>query len=90
MSNYDDLDDAGKRVVDEVLKRYTHTGYQQIGARFTAEGLGYAYDDEELIFAMNAADSISLMCVIELAGLAGNEGLAQAALAKMGTAATPV
>ncbi|HKN58739.1 MAG TPA: hypothetical protein VJV97_07785 [Gemmatimonadaceae bacterium] len=34
------------------LCSFTHTGYQQIGARLTAEGLGYAYDDGEISQAL--------------------------------------
>jgi hypothetical protein len=33
------------------LCSYTHTGYQQIGARLTASGLGYDYEDDEILGA---------------------------------------
>jgi hypothetical protein len=33
------------------LCSYTHTGYMQISARLTSEGLGYAYEDGELLGA---------------------------------------
>ncbi len=65
------------------LCSYTHTGYQQIGARLTPSGLGYEYDEGEILGALNLADSISLMSTIELAGLAKDEQLRLRALNEM-------
>jgi hypothetical protein len=65
------------------LCSYTHTGYQQIGARLTSSGLGYQYDESEILGALNVADSISLMSTIELAGLAKDEQLRLRALHEM-------
>jgi len=79
---------ALSRMKGDTWKRlcsYTHTGYQQIGARLTPDGLGYAYEDVELVDALSVADSIALMSVIELGGLAGSERLRFAALEQMRT-----
>jgi hypothetical protein len=65
------------------LCSYTHTGYQQIGARLTSSGLGYQYDESEILGALNVADSISLMSTIELAGLAKDEQLRLRAFQEM-------
>ena len=43
-------------VKDQSWKRlcsYTHTGYQQIGARLTPQGLGYNYQDSEILEALH-------------------------------------
>ena len=56
------------------LCSYTHTGYQQIGARLTSEGLGYQYQNVELAGALTMADSLCLMCLIHFAGLAEMRG----------------
>lgn len=61
----------------------THTGFQQIGARFTAEGLGPNYDPEEIDKALWWADGIALMVVIALSNAAGDEPRAKLALEKM-------
>lgn len=57
------------------LCSYTHTGYQQIGARLTSSGLGYEYGESEILGALTLVDSISLMSMIEFAGLAKDERL---------------
>jgi hypothetical protein len=59
----------------------THTGYQQIGARLTPEGLGYAYDDMEIAEALGCAMGISLAVVGEFANLAGDRECAMDVLA---------
>ncbi len=67
------------------LCSFTHTGFQQIGARYTASGLGQNYEDDELINALTFANGISAMTVMEFAGLAGEESIAHEALAQMKT-----
>jgi hypothetical protein len=62
------------------LCSYTHTGYQQIGARLTTSGLGYDYEESEILGALALVDSIALMAVIELAGLAKDTRLRLRAL----------
>ncbi len=62
------------------LCSYTHTGYQQIGARLTSSGLGYEYEESEILGALALVDSIALMSVIELAGLAKDSKLRLRAL----------
>jgi hypothetical protein len=54
------------------LCSYTHTGYQQIGARLTSEGPAYGYTDAEILDALRWAESIGLMVAMLLAGLADN------------------
>ena len=39
----------------------THTGYQQIGARFTPQGLGHGYQDSEILQALDWADMFGLL-----------------------------
>lgn len=65
------------------LCSYTHTGYQQIGARLTPDGLGYQYEDAEILRVLSVADSISLMSTIELANLANDQQLRVSALERM-------
>jgi hypothetical protein len=36
----------------------THTGFQQIGARLTPEGLGYGYDEAEMVQGLGWADAL--------------------------------
>ena len=62
------------------LCSFTHTGYQQIGARLTPEGLGYDYQDGEILQALEWADGITLMSLMAFAGLTANETLANEAL----------
>ena len=54
----------------------THTGYQQIGARFTPEGLGYAYQESEILYALHWADTFALLVVVAFANLTENKLLA--------------
>lgn len=62
----------------------THTGYQQLGARLTSEGLGYDYTDSEIVEALVWADWIALMAVVAFATVAENEHLRVAALKRIG------
>jgi hypothetical protein len=57
----------------------THTGYQQIRARLTPEGLGYAYTDGEIMEALIWADWIVLHAVVAFGNTAGDESVARAA-----------
>lgn len=57
------------------LCSYTHTGYMQIGARLTPEGLGYCYEELEITGVLRVADSIALATTIVLADLIGDAEL---------------
>ena len=70
-------------VKNESWKRlcsFTHTGYQQIGARFTPQGLGHGYQDSEILQALDWADMFGLLVVGAFAHLTENEPLAREAL----------
>ena len=61
----------------ERLCSFTHTGYQQIGARLTPQGLGYDYQDSEILEALLWADTIALAAAAAVAIEAQNDPLAQ-------------
>ena len=61
------------------LCSYTHTGFRQIGARLTADGLGYGYKDSQLHDALLWADSVAIMSTMSFAYLAKNEILSDEA-----------
>jgi hypothetical protein len=65
------------------LCSFTHTGYQQIGARLTTSGLGYGYQRDELLQALAWADGIAFMTVVAFANMTDNEPLATKALEQM-------
>ena len=65
------------------LNSWTHTGFRQVGARFTASGLGHGYTDEEVLGALEWADGVSLMAVVEFARIAEDNDLGVAALEQM-------
>ena len=65
------------------LCSFTHTGYQQIDARLTSEGLGYGYSDSQIIDALTWADSLALMVVVAFANLTGNGAVANEVLTYM-------
>ena len=65
------------------LCSFTHTGYQQIGARLTPHGVGYGYEDSEILEALHWADAITLMSVVAFASLTANEPLAREAQVHM-------
>ena len=65
------------------LCSYTHTGYQQIGARLTPQGLGCNYQDSEILEALLWADMIALAAVAAVAIEAQNDPLAKEVLRKM-------
>ena len=55
------------------LCSYTHTGFRQIGARLTTDGLGCGYEDSQLCDALLWADSIAIMLAMSFRYLAKNE-----------------
>ena len=55
---------------------YTHGGFQQIGARLTAEGLKSNYTLIEVMQALRSAGMIQLATAAEFASMAGDESLA--------------
>ncbi len=67
----------------KMLCSYTHTGYQQIGARLTPQGLGYNYQDSEILDALLWADMTALAAAAAVAIEAQNGPLAQEVLRKM-------
>ena len=85
----DDLEKVGLSLTQvkqqwwKALCSYTHTGYQQIGARLTSEGLGSNYKDEEVEMALKMSSNFSLVTVMQFAALASDESLAKAALERM-------
>ena len=73
-------------VKDQSWKRlcsYTHTGYQQIGARLTSQGLNCNFQDSEILEALLWADMIALAAAAAIAIEAQNDPLAQEVLRKM-------
>ena len=57
------------------LCSYTHTGFQQIGARLSSDGLRSNYRLDEVQQALRSSDMIQLASAAELAVAAGNERL---------------
>jgi hypothetical protein len=57
----------------------THTGWKQIGARLTPNGLDSDYPESQLIAALWWADSIALLSAVALAQLAGRADVAEQA-----------
>lgn len=56
---------------------FTHTGIGQVSRNLTEEGIGRAYDDDEVVAAIHAASSWALLVVVALASLARDEELAK-------------
>ena len=70
---------AHRRSKAEWWKRlcsFTHTGYQQIGARLTPDGLGYGYTLIEVDQALQWADAIALLVVVSFASVMRNDAVA--------------
>ena len=65
------------------LCSYTHTGYQQIGARLSPEGLKSNYKLDEIQQALCRSDMIQLVSAIELANAAGEEALSRTILQRL-------
>ena len=61
----------------------THTGSHQILARLTPKGLGYNYQDSEILEALHWADMLPLLVVVAFADLTANEPLAREALVQL-------
>ncbi len=61
------------------LCSFTHTGFQQIGARLTPQGIGYAYKESEILGALHWADTLALLAVVTFAELTANEPLTREA-----------
>lgn len=71
-----------QRVKDQTYSTmcdFNHTGIGQVSRNLTEEGIGRAYDDEEVVAAIHAASSWALLVVVALASLARNEELAKRA-----------
>jgi hypothetical protein len=85
----DDLERVGLSLTQvkqqwwKTLCSYTHTGYQQIGARLASEGLGSNYKDEEVEMTLTMSSNFSLVTVMQFAALASDESLAKAAFELM-------
>ena len=85
----DGLEKVGLSLTDvkkqwwNTLCSYTHTGYQQIGARLTSEGLRSNYKDEEVEMALKMSSNFSLVTVMQFAALAKDESLARTALERI-------
>lgn len=65
------------------LCSYTHTGYQQIGARLTASGLGTDYSDDEIRSALRITTTAALMSAAAIASLMDDGDLAREILDKL-------
>ena len=65
------------------LCSYTHTGYMQIGARLTVDGVRSNHTLEEVRQALRCADMMQLASSIVIAGAAGNPELAQSMLDRL-------
>jgi len=71
------------------LCSYTHTGYQQIGARLTPTGLGSGYTDEELLSALSIASVAAIMSAASLASMGGDVTMATTIAARLSTLTSP-
>ena len=65
------------------LCSYAHTGYQQIGARLSPEGLKSNYRLHEIQQALRSSDMTQLASAIELAAAAGQEVLSLTILQRL-------
>ena len=65
------------------LCSYTHTGYMQIGARLTVDGVRSNHTLEEVRQALRYADMMQLASSIVIADAAGNPELAQSMLDRL-------
>ena len=66
-----------------ILCSYTHTGFQQIGARLTPDGLRSNYRLDEVQQGLRSSDLIQLASAVELAVAAGDEQLGKDILGRM-------
>ena len=65
------------------LCSYTHTGFQQIGARLSPDGLGSNYRLDEVQQVLHSSEMIQLASATELAVAAGNTSLANNILGRV-------
>lgn len=61
----------------------THTGFRQIGARLTAEGLGSRYERAELLQALSWANTLGLLSAEAFAYLLQDERMGREALDRL-------
>jgi hypothetical protein len=54
---------------------YTHTGFQQIGARLTPNGVDEAFEPEEIAQALSLSSICSLAAVVQIASAGENRDL---------------
>ncbi len=71
-----------------LLNSLTHTGYQQIGARLSAAGIGSNFEESHVRYALNCADALAILAVIGFAVIANNEALSRLALERVLTGET--
>jgi hypothetical protein len=62
------------------LNSLTQTGYQQIGARLSAAGIGSNFHESQVVDSLNWADALGVLVVGGFASIAKNEQQALAAL----------
>ncbi len=72
------------------LCSYTHGGFQQIGARLTADGLKSNYKLLEVMQVLRSAGMIQLATAAEFASMAGDEALARTVLEQLNAYVAPV
>ncbi len=60
----------------KAMNSYTHSGYLQLVRRNKKETIEPNYTSEEIIEVLNNANAIGMLCVLQLALLAGNRVLA--------------
>ena len=62
------------------MNSLTQTGYQQIGARLSAAGIGSNFHESQVVDSLNWADALGVLVVGGFASIAKNEQQALAAL----------
>jgi len=78
------------KVLSEVKKRawvsmnsFTHTGFDQVVRRNTADSIEPNYDNNEILEALGFANALGLLSVMEIAQIGNNEALANEVLEKI-------
>lgn len=74
---------AAKKKSWDVMNGFTHTGFNQIIRRNTADSIAPNYDDFEILEALNFANAIGLMSAVEIAHIGSNDPLANEVLEKV-------
>ena len=72
------------------LCSYTHGGFQQIGARLTADGLKSNYKLLEVMQVLRSAGMVQLAAAAEFASMAGDDALAKSVLEQLKAYVAPV